>query len=105
MAGKETLTSGLLLGRSEVLRNLRHYLREQSQGHHTIDCLEEKGIEEKGNNGGKSERQSGVLKGFTEYSYTMLNQTEPNSSNGVTYLRMCCDEMAFPFDKEDKDAG
>ena len=45
LAGKATLTSGLLLGRSEVLRNLRHYLREQSQGHHTIDCLEEKGIE------------------------------------------------------------
>ena len=88
-----------------MLRSLRHYLQAQRKGHHTIDCLEEKGIEEKGNNGGKSERQSGVLKGFTEYSYTMLNQTEPNSSNGVTYLRMCCDEMAFPFDKEDKDAG
>ena len=42
---KATLTSGLLLGRSEVLRSLRHYLRAQSQGHHTIDPLEERGVE------------------------------------------------------------
>ena len=35
----------LLLGRSEVLRCLRHYLRVQSQGHHTIDSLEETGVE------------------------------------------------------------
>ena len=44
-ASKATLTSGLLLGRSEVLRSLRHYLRAQSQGHHTIDRLEERGVE------------------------------------------------------------
>ena len=46
-SGKATHTSGLLLGRSEVLRNLRHYLRTraQSQGHHTIDRLEERGVE------------------------------------------------------------
>ena len=31
LPGKATLTSGLLLGRSEVLRSLRHYLRAQSQ--------------------------------------------------------------------------
>ena len=45
LAGKATLTSGLLLGRSEVLRSLRHYLLAQSQGHHTIDRLEERGVE------------------------------------------------------------
>ena len=45
LAGKATLTSGLLLGRSEVLMSLRHYLRAQSQGHHTIDRLEERGVE------------------------------------------------------------
>ena len=33
-AGKATLTRGLLLGRSEVLRSLRHYLPVQSRGHH-----------------------------------------------------------------------
>ena len=37
--------SGLLLGRSEVLRSLRHYLRAQSRGHHTTDHLEERGVQ------------------------------------------------------------
>ena len=45
LAGKATLTSGLLLGRSEVLKNLRHYLRAKNQGRHTIDRLEERGVE------------------------------------------------------------
>ena len=40
---KAVITSGLHLGRSGVLRNLRHYLRAQSQGH-TIDHLEERGV-------------------------------------------------------------
>ena len=29
----------------EMLRSLRHYLRAQSQGHHTIDRQEERGVE------------------------------------------------------------
>ena len=45
LAGKAALISGSLIERSEVLRNLRHYLRAQSQGHHTIDHLEERGVE------------------------------------------------------------
>ena len=45
LAGKAAVTSGLLLGRSEVLRSLRHYPRAQSQGHHSIDRLEERGVE------------------------------------------------------------
>ena len=46
LAGKVTITSGLLrLGRSEVLRSLRPYLLAQNQGHHTIDHLEERGVE------------------------------------------------------------
>ena len=43
LAGKATLTRGLLQGRSEMLRILRHYLWAQSQGHHTIGSLEERG--------------------------------------------------------------
>ena len=42
LAGKAVLTSGLLLGRSEMLRS---YLRAQSQGHHTINHLEERGVQ------------------------------------------------------------
>ena len=47
LAGKATLTSGLLLGRSEVLRSLIHYLLAQSQGHLTVDRMEERGVKEK----------------------------------------------------------
>ena len=39
LSGKATLTSGLRLRRSEVLRSLRHYLRAHSQGHHSIDHM------------------------------------------------------------------
>ena len=42
LAAKATLPSGLHLGRSEVFTRLRHYLRAQSQGQHTIDRLEER---------------------------------------------------------------
>ena len=45
LAGKGTIASGLLLRRSDVWRNSRHYLREQSQGRHTTDRLEERGME------------------------------------------------------------
>ena len=31
--------------KTEVLRSLRHWLRAQSHGHHTIDRLEERGVE------------------------------------------------------------
>ena len=83
LAGKATLTSGLLLGTSEVLRSLRYYLRAQSQGHHTIYRLEERGVERgsareghcqsdehwnrfKGNVGETSERRGAAHTGFSE---------------------------------------
>ena len=44
LAGKATFTRRLLLGRSEVLRSLRHYLQAQSQGHHINGRLEERGV-------------------------------------------------------------
>ena len=53
LAGKASLTSGLRLGRSKVLRSLRQYLRTQSQGHHNIDRLEERSVE-----GGSARRSS-----------------------------------------------
>ena len=35
-----TITSGLRLGRAEVLMSLKYYQWAQSQGHHTVDHLE-----------------------------------------------------------------
>ena len=48
LAGKVNIATGLRLGRSEVLRSSRHYLRAQSQGRHTIDRMEERGVERGG---------------------------------------------------------
>ena len=66
LAGKATLTSGLLLGRSEVLRSLRHYLRAKSQEHHTTDRLEERGVER-----GSARRSS--LKGRERAVFSQTN--------------------------------
>ena len=96
MAGKATITSGLLLRRSAVLKSLRHYLRAQSQGHHTVDSLEERGVERgflertraghresdehwigfKGDVGETSERCGGAHMDFFESMDTILNRTE-----------------------------
>ena len=45
LAGKATLTSHLSLGRSKYWKALETYLRAQSQRQHTIDRLEERGVE------------------------------------------------------------
>ena len=65
LAGKATLTSGLLLGRFDMWRRLRHYLRAQNQGHHTIDRLEERGF-------GRGSARRSSLKGRER---AMVNQT------------------------------
>ena len=92
IAGKATLT------RSEVFRSLRHYVRVQSQRHHTIDRLEERVMERvsarrsslertreghrqsdehwdrfKGDNGNISEKRGAAHIGFSERVYTILN--------------------------------
>ena len=94
LAGKATLTGGLLLGRSEVLRSLRHYLRAQSQGHRTIDRLEDRGGDKRSSSKGRerdiinqmnignvskattgnlSERRGGAHMGFSERIDATLN--------------------------------
>ena len=66
LAGKATLRSALLLGRSELLRSLRHYVRAQSQGHHTIGRLEGRGVER-----GSARRSS--LKGRERVIVSQMN--------------------------------
>ena len=90
LAGKATLTSGLLLGRSEMLRSLRHYLRAQSQGHHITDRLEESDVER-----GSATRSS--LKGRER---VIINQTNIGTVSKVTLVKLLRDGMeriwAFP---------
>ena len=90
LASKATLTSGLLLERFEVLRSLRHYLRAQSQGHHTIDRLEERGVER-----GSARRSS--LKGRGR---AIVNQTNIGTVSKATLGKLLRDGVeriwAFP---------
>ena len=103
-------TSGLLVERSEVLRSLRHYLWAQSQGHHTIDRLEERGVGRgsawwcslKGRDRaiinqtkigsvskatlGKLLGRGGAHMGFSDCIYTILNWTKLNC-NRLGHLR------------------
>ena len=90
LAGKATLTSGLLLRRAEVLRSLRHYLRAQSLGHHTIDRLEQTGVER------RSARRSS-LKGRER---AIVNQTNIGTVSKATSGKLPRDRVeriwAFP---------
>ena len=89
LAGK-TLAMGSLLGRSEVLRSLRHQLQAQSQGHHTIDRLEERGVER-----GSSRRSS--LKGQER---VIVNQANIGTASKVKLGKLLGDRVeriwAFP---------
>ena len=82
LADKATLVSGLLLGRSEVLRSLRHYLQAQSQGHHTIDRLKERGVER-----GSARRSS--LKG--RESRAIVNQPNIGTASKATFGKLLRD--------------
>ena len=91
LAGKGTLTSGLLLGRSKVLRSLRHYLRAQSQGHHTPDRLEERGVE-------RGSARRSCLKGRER---AIVNQTNNGTVSKATSGKLLRDGVerilwAFP---------
>ena len=45
LASTADITSGLQLGRVEVLRGLRNFLHMDRPEHHSIDCLKERGVE------------------------------------------------------------
>ena len=83
LAGKATLTSGSLLERFEVLRSLRHYLRAQSQGHHTIDRLEERGVER-----GSTRRSSLIGR-----ERAIVNQANIGTVSKVTLVKLLRDGM------------
>ena len=80
---KATLGSGLLLGRSEVLRSLRRYLRAQYQGHDAIDRLEKRGVER-----GSARRSS--LKGRER---AIVNHTNIRTVSKATLGKLLRDGM------------
>ena len=81
LAGKATLTSGFLFGTYKMLRSLRRYLRVQSQGHHTIDRLEDRGVKR-----GSARRSS--LKGRER---AIVNQTNIGTVSKATLGKLLRD--------------
>ena len=78
------------LGRSEVLKSLRHYPRAQSQGHHTIDRLEERDSER-----GSTPRSS--LKGRERAIVSQTNTGTVSKATFGTLLRDGVEQIeAFP---------
>ena len=94
----------ILLGRSEVLRSFQDYLWAQSQGHHTVDHLEEREIARRSSLKGweraivnkmnigtvdsigkTSERQGAAHMGFSKCIDTILNWTELN----IIFFLLC----------------
>ena len=91
LAGKATITSGLRLGRSEMLRSLRHYLRAKFQGHHTIDRLGERtGVE----------RESAQRSSLRGRERAIVNQTNTGTVSKATLGKLLRDGeeriWAFP---------
>ena len=78
-----SLTRGLLFGRSEVLRSLKHYLRTPSQWHHTIDRLEERGVER------GSARRSSLKR--RERARAFVNQTNIGTVSKATLGKLLRD--------------
>ena len=90
LVGKATITGGLRLGRSEMLRNLRHFLWAQSQVHHTIGRLKERGVER-----GNAQRSS--LRGRER---AIVNQNNIGTVSRATLRKLLRDRveciMGFP---------
>ena len=74
LARKAIIASDLCLVSSEVLRSLRHNLRAQCQGHHTIDRLEDRGVES-----GSTRRSS-----FKGRERAIVNQTNIRTVSKAT---------------------
>ena len=90
LAGKADLKDGLQLGRSDILRNLRQILQSQSQGHHTVDRLIERGIQ-------KGSGRRSVLRGRHR---AIVNQTNIGTVSKATLGKLLRDGVervwAFP---------
>ena len=76
-----TLTRWVAGAKSEVLRSSRHYLRAQSQGHHTIDRLEERGVE----------RESARRSSLKEREKAIINQTNIETVSKATLGKLLRD--------------
>ena len=80
---------------NQVLRSLRHYLRAQNQGHHTIDRLEERGLDRE-----KKRRKNARLSSLKGRERVFVNQTNIGTVSKATLGKVPRDGVeriwAFP---------
>ena len=90
LASTADITSGLQLGRAEVLRGLRNFLSTDKPEHHSIDRLKESGVE-------KGSGQHSTLQGWER---SVFNQTNIGTVSRTTLGRLLRDGAervwAFP---------
>ena len=90
LASTADITSGLQLGRAEVLRGLRNFLSTDKPEHHSIDRLKERGVE-------KGSGRHSTLQGRER---SVFNQTNIGTVSRATLGRLLRDEAervwAFP---------
>ena len=95
LAGSATVTTGLTLGRAEVLRQLRTILRAKSPPqHHSLDRLEERGIE----------RGSGRWSTLRDKEKAIFNQTNIGTISKATLGKLLKDgaERVWAFPSAEK---
>ena len=90
LASTADITSGLQLGRAEVLRGLRNFLSTDKPEHHSIDRLKERGVE-------KGSGRHSTLKGRER---SVFNQANIGTVSRATLGKLLRDEAeriwAFP---------
>ena len=90
LASTADITSGLQLGRAEVLRGLRNFLSTDKPEHHSIDRLKERGVE-------KGSGRHSTLQGRER---SVFNQTNIGTVSRATLGRLLRDGAervwAFP---------
>ena len=74
------------LGSSEVLRSLRHDLRAQSQGYHTTDLLEERGIERGSTRDLPRKNERGPLRQWDEHWNRFKGNAGEPLRDGVEHI-------------------
>ena len=90
LASTADITSGLQLGRAEVLRGLRNFLSTDKPEHHSIDRLKERGVE----------KGSGRHSTLQDRERSVFNQTNIGTVSRATLGRLLRDGAervwAFP---------
>ena len=89
LASTAGITSGLQLGRAEVLRGLRNFLNTDRPEHHSIDHLKERGVE-------KGSGRHSTLQGRER---SVFNQANIGTVSRATLGRLLRDgaERVWPF--------